>query len=138
MYPLESYFIFHKTTKVDTSWFELLTSDAAYMHAAVFAIQAYSFAIASTRETHEASKRALSHQYAALRLLRERLYCPDPKDKFSDATILVVLYLALHAYFMNEYDTSQHHMSGLRKLVDIRGGLTAFSYNTKLIIELLK
>jgi hypothetical protein len=39
---------------------------------------------------------------------------------------------------MLDYKTAKHHMAGLRKIVDLRGGLHAFSYNTKLIIELLK
>lgn len=41
MYPLESHIIFHRKSKVDTSWFEFLISDPAYMHAAAFAIQTY-------------------------------------------------------------------------------------------------
>ena len=107
------------------------------MHAAVFASQAYIF-YTSARETPVAARRAIVHHSAALRLLRERLSVPNSEDKVSDSTVLVVLYLALHAHFMIDYKTAKHHMEGLRKIVDIRGGLIAFSYNTKLIIELLK
>jgi hypothetical protein len=137
MYPLESCIIFHKKTKVDTLWFELLTSDAAYMHAAIFASQSYIF-LSSARETPVAVRRAIEHHSAALRLLRQRLSVPNGEDKVSDATVLVVLYLALHAHIMGHFDTAKHHMEGLRRIVDIRGGLAAFSYNTKLIMELLK
>lgn len=80
----------------------------------------------------------MEHHSAALRLLRERLSVHNSGDIVSDATILVVLYLTLHAHFTNDYDTAKHHMEGLRKIVDMRGGLTAFGPNTKLVMELLK
>ncbi|KAK9791481.1 putative Transcription factor domain-containing protein [Seiridium cardinale] len=137
MYPLERCIVFHKKTKIDTSWFELLTIDAAYMHAAVFASQAY-ILLTSAAGTPAAYKRVMVHYSAALRLLRERLSAPEGDSKISDPTVLVVLYFALHAHFVGDYDTAKQHMDGLRKIVDIRGGLFAFSYNTKLIMELLK
>lgn len=131
--------MFHRNNKVDTVWFELLTSDAAYLHAAVFACQAYIFNM-SDRETPAAARRAMVHYSAALRLLRERLSVPEGEHKFSisDSTVLVVLYLTLHAHFMIDYKTTKQHMDGLRKIVDMRGGLLAFSHNTKVVIELLK
>ncbi|KAK6064269.1 hypothetical protein SCUP515_11867 [Seiridium cupressi] len=137
MYPLERCIVFHKKTKIDTSWFEFLTIDAAYTHAAVFASQAYILRT-SAAGTPSAYKRVMIHYSAALRLLRERLYAPEGDSKISDPTVLVVLYLALHAHFVGDYDTAKQHMDGLRKIVDIRGGLFAFGYNTKLIMELLK
>lgn len=73
-----------------------------------------------------------------MRLLRERLSARDEEAKLSDSTILVVLYLALHAHLTNQYTTAKHHMEGLRKMVAMRGGLGVFSYNTKLIMELQK
>ncbi|EXJ66962.1 uncharacterized protein A1O5_09608 [Cladophialophora psammophila CBS 110553] len=137
MYPLERYIVFHRKTNVDTSWFELLTFDAAYLHAAVFASQAY-ISLISTGENPAAARQAIVHHSAALRLLRERLSISNRESKVSDSTVLVVLYLALHAHFMIDYNTAKHHMEGLRNIVDMRGGLFSFSYNTKLIIELLK
>ncbi|OQV02387.1 hypothetical protein CLAIMM_07592 [Cladophialophora immunda] len=137
MYPLERYIVFHRKTKVDTSWFELLTSDAAYVHAAVFASQAY-ILHTSAQATPIAARRAMAHYSSALHLLRERLSVSAEDNKVSDATVLVVLYFALHAHFMIDYKTAMQHMEGLRKIVDLRGGLIAFNYNTKLVIELLK
>ena len=137
MYPLESCIAFHRETKVDTAWFELLTSDSAYLHAAVFASQAYIFQI-SGRTYSAAARRVTAHHSAALRILRERLAVSDAKNPVSDATVLVVLYLALHAHFSNDDRIAKHHMEGLRKIVDMRGGLKAFTHNTKMIIELLK
>jgi hypothetical protein len=41
MYPLADCIDFHKRSKIDTLWFDLLTYDAAYLHAVVFSCQAY-------------------------------------------------------------------------------------------------
>ena len=81
----------------------------------------------------------MEHHSAVLRLLRERLSVPSRGAvEVSDATIKVVLHLALHAHITNDYDTAKHHMEGLRKMVNMRGGLSAFGDNTKLVMELLK
>lgn len=137
MYPLERYIVFHKKTQVDTSWIELLTSDAAYMHAALFTSQAYSYHV-SRRRTALVASRAMFHHSSALRLLRERISILENQGTVADSTVLVVLYLALHAHFMLDYNTAKHHLLGLKRIVDLRGGLDAFNYNLKMIIELLK
>ncbi|KAJ5587588.1 uncharacterized protein N7459_003353 [Penicillium hispanicum] len=137
LYPLESCIIFHKKDTVDTVWFDLLTHDDAYMHSVVFLCQAYFFLV-SGQETPATERKAMVHYSQTLRLLRERLSISAAQSQVSDATILVVLYLAGHAHLVNDFGSAQHHLQGLRKLVDMRGGLYAFSYNTKLITELLK
>ncbi|KAH8653872.1 hypothetical protein BX600DRAFT_471789 [Xylariales sp. PMI_506] len=137
MYPLESCIVFHRNNKVDSSWIELWATDAAYMHAAVFASQAY-ILYTSAKDCPMVARQVVVHHSKALRLLRERISASHIGDKTSDSTVLVVLYLALHAYFMNDHSTAIHHMEGLRNIVDLRGGLIAFSHNTKLVMELLK
>lgn len=112
------------------------------MHAAVFASQAYISFISTSSTSHTdslATRRAITHHSEALRLLRERLsgICKK-EDKVSESTILVVLFLAIHAHLVNDYETAKNHMDGLRKMIDMRGGLFSFSHNTKLILELLK
>ena len=116
-------------------WFDFLTIDPAYMQAVLSVSQVYVF-LRSDREHILAARRATLHQSAAVKLLRERLALDS--FKISDSTILVVYFLAGYAYFMNEYDIAKHHMEGLRKMIDLRGGIFAFRHNTKLIIELLK
>ena len=56
----------------------------------------------------------------------------------TDATLLAISYLAFFAHFMNDYCTAKHHMDGLCRIVQARGGLLTFTYNPKLILELLK
>ena len=137
MYPLESCITFHKESQVDTLWIELMTSDAVYMNAVVFSTQAY-LAHVSGQKTPVAALRAMEYHSRTLRLLRERLSARDEEDIISDATILVVMYLAAHAHLTNDYDSAKHHIEGLRKIIDLRGGLSTFSYHPKLVMELLK
>jgi DNA-binding MltR family transcriptional regulator len=84
------------------------------------------------------AQRGIVHHSEALKQLRERLSNEGEQIKFSDSTVLVILSLATHAHLSGDYDTAKHHMEGLRKIVDLRGGLGGFSYNTKLIMEILK
>lgn len=137
MYPLESCIKFHRKSKVDTLWLELMTYDAVYMHAVVFSTQAY-VVLASGQDTPLATRRTVEHHSKTLRLLRQRLSAKEEADKISDPTVIVVLYLATHAHVMNDFASAKQHMQGLRKIVDMRGGLSAFNHNKKLIMELLK
>lgn len=137
MYPLESCIVFHRKNTVDRMWFEVLTYDAAYMHALVFSSQAY-FILTSAWKAPAAMRRVAVHHSTTIRLLRERLSVQNEVTKISDPTVFVVLCLATYAHFINDYDSAKHHMEGLRKIVDMRGGINAFSYNQKLTIELLK
>lgn len=103
---------------------EALTVDAAYLHALAFSTQDY-FDLMSGRTPNKRPTSAYSHILKTLRLLRERLDLPEHdvavKSSFSTAT--VVLCLAFHAHIMGEHETAGHHMLGLRKIVDLNGGL---------------
>lgn len=137
LFPLERCIRFHKTTKVDTVWFDLLTCDAAYMHAVIFSSQVYS-ALVSTQDNQVASRRAMVHHSKTLCLLQQRLQSSDQQMQVSDPTILIVLHLANQAHLTNNYLSARYHINGLRKMINMRGGLNNFSYNTKLIIEVIK
>lgn len=117
---------------------EALTVDAAYLHALAFSTQAY-FDLMSGRTPNKRPTSAYSHILKTLRLLRERLDLPEHdvavKSSFSTAT--VVLCLAFHAHIMGEHETAGHHVLGLRKIVDLNGGLKGLK-NEKLVIELLR
>ncbi|KAI8965291.1 hypothetical protein F5Y11DRAFT_344733 [Daldinia sp. FL1419] len=135
LFPLEPYIAFAAREK--SGWMEALTIDAAYLHALAFSTQAY-FDLLSGRTLSRGSTSAYPHMLKALRLLRERLDAEqDVAVKSSFSTAAVVLCLAFHAHITGEHGTARHHMLGLRKIVDLRGGLTGLG-NTKLVIELLR
>ncbi|KAK4060766.1 uncharacterized protein Triagg1_10609 [Trichoderma aggressivum f. europaeum] len=137
IYPLEKCINFDKKDNYDRMWFELMTQDAAYLHTVLFASQTY-FMHTSDEKSPGAAKIIIMHHSRALQLLRERLAAKHEEAKISDPTILVVLALAGHAHMINDYETANKHIDGLRRIVHLRGGLSTFSYHPKLSIELLK
>ena len=132
--PLEVCISFDKQ---DRTLFEPLTFDAAYLHAAALGTHTY-IGLMLGRENHHAAQCASPNFSKALRLLRERLLFGDEKIKVSDPTILVVIALALHARMMGDYESTKHHMEGLRKIVNLRGGIAAISHSTKLVMEVFR
>lgn len=137
MFPLAGCIDFHKKDKVDTLWFDLLISDPAYMNTVVFSCQAY-LSLLSGQQTPTTMRREMAHYSDSLRLLRKRLSGQNEDYKICDSTVLVVLNFATHAYISGDYSSTKHHIEGLRRIVDMRGGIYAFSYNPKFMMELLK
>lgn len=138
MYPLADCIDFHKNDKVDSLWFDLLTYDAAYMHCVVFLCQAYSSLILSGPQNVSSACQEMVHYSKALQLLRERLSGQSKEIETWDSTILVILYLTTHAHLVGDITAARHHLQGLRKLTEFKGGIYAFRYNPKLILELVK
>ncbi|KAI0117423.1 hypothetical protein F4814DRAFT_286769 [Daldinia grandis] len=136
LFPLESCISFDVREK--SGWMEALTVDAAYLHALAFSTQAY-FDLLSGRMSSKRPASAYPHMLKTLRLLRERLDLPehDIVVKASFSTAAVVLCLAFYAHITGEHETARHHLLGLRKIVDLNGGLKGLK-NEKLVIELLR
>lgn len=78
------------------------------------------------------------HFLKAVHLLRMKLSQSNDKIKISDETLKVVLSLASHALMLGDEKTARNHLEGLRKLVDLRGGLTTFENDPKLLIEIFR
>ncbi|RYP02083.1 hypothetical protein DL764_005964 [Monosporascus ibericus] len=112
LFPLESCIAFERREEL---WIEPLAFDPAYLHALIFS----------------------THDYFDTVLLRERLLHEDDQARLSTTTISVVLTLAAHAHFIGESESAKHHLQGLHKIVNLRGGVTAFKDNAKLLIEML-
>ena len=81
--------------------------------------------------------RTSSHLVKTLQLLRERISQAD-KAMLTDSTAAVVLVLTVHAYMAGELESARQHMNGLRKIVDLRGGVASFQENSKLLLEILR
>lgn len=99
--------------------------DAAHLHITAFAVEGFIDRVLRRRESN-INPAAVLHFQKGLALLRERLLGEDDEAKISDSTISVVLKLADTAHFDGDYQTSKKHMEGLRKMVDMRGGLEVF------------
>ncbi|KAI1376392.1 hypothetical protein F4677DRAFT_445647 [Hypoxylon crocopeplum] len=144
LFPLESCIAFGAK---EMAWMEALTLDAAYLHAMAFSARDYFDLLLGREMAHFRAAPACPHLVTTLRLLRERLETltqqhqrrdnddDDKVVKFSTAS--VVLCLAFHAHIMGDLQAVRHHMQGLRKIVDLKGGLMGFG-NVKLAVEILR
>lgn len=141
LFPLESCIDFGAKEK---AWMEALTLDAAYLHAMAFSAQDY-FDLLPGRANFSldnSARVAAPHVVKTLQLLRERLEMSAEHNvkliKGSFSTAAVVLCLVFHAHLMGEQQAALHHMRGLRKIVDLGGGLPSLSNNLKLMLEILR
>ncbi|KAK3688708.1 hypothetical protein B0T22DRAFT_460111 [Podospora appendiculata] len=119
-----------------------LTFDTIYLNAMICASQDY-FDMLTKRgialQSYAApSIRASPHFIKALSLLRQRLAVEDEETKFSKMTICTIMTLGAHAYFMGEYTTARHHLTGLRKIITLRGGLVTLRDAEKQLVEVIR
>ncbi|KAI1646785.1 uncharacterized protein F4817DRAFT_123788 [Daldinia loculata] len=119
----------------DEGWVSPFGRDAVALHIMAFAVQGFIDRV--LRRQGNLNPVAILHFQKGLRLLRERLLGDDDQTKISDSTMSVVLKLASVAQFDGDYETSKQHMEGLRKMVDLRGGLDVFE-GTPLLLEMLR
>ncbi|KAJ4177096.1 hypothetical protein NW755_014049, partial [Fusarium falciforme] len=117
-------------------WLYLVGKDAAALHVTAFAVEIFIDRVLRRWED-STNPTAILHLHKGLRILRERLVGEDDEPKVSDSTIGVVLKLASAAHFNGDYEASKQHMDGLRKMVDLRGGLDVFN-GTRLLLEMLR
>jgi hypothetical protein len=102
-----------------------LTSDALALHITAFSVERFINRVLRHQE-HAINTAAMLHFQKGLRILRHRLLGDDDETKVSDSTMGVVLKLASVAHFDGDYKASRQHMEGLRRMVDLRGGLDVF------------
>ncbi|KAI1097272.1 hypothetical protein F4804DRAFT_183348 [Jackrogersella minutella] len=136
LFPLESCINFGPRTK---AWMEALSVDPAYLNAMAFSAKSY-FDLKRGDMSSSGPAVADPHVVKTLRLLRERLELPAHGDmtQFLSGTAAVVLCLAFHAHIVGEYEAARHHMLGLRRIVDLGGGLSGLKDNVKVIVEILR
>ncbi|KAK6358862.1 hypothetical protein TWF696_000042 [Orbilia brochopaga] len=134
LFPLEMCFAFERENK---TWWVALTVDPAYLNATAFVTHAYSSVIRGGRG-QPLSPTAIMHFVKTVRLVRERLASDDQELLLSDGTVFIILLLAMYALLSGDSATAQHHVEGLRRIVNLRGGIRSFRSNEKLLIELLR
>ncbi|KIW61931.1 hypothetical protein, variant [Exophiala xenobiotica] len=120
----------------DMEWLDPLKFDAAYLHVTVFAAEVFMDRVLGRRYPN-ANQDATVHFLKGVHILRKRLLRGVENTKPSNPTIAVVLTLAVSALFMGEDETFKHHMMGLRRMVNLRGGIAAFQGN-KLLTEIFR
>ena len=131
LFPLETCILFERRAE---AWIAPLAVDPAYLHAMIFTSQYYFDAIA-TRRFSIVSHQALPHFLRTLKLLRERFAYGDNQSRLSNTTAIIVLGLAGYAHCIGDSNAARHHMKGLCKIIHLRGGVSTFRDNPKLLIE---
>lgn len=119
----------------NNEWLYLIGLDAAALHITAFAIEGFMDRVLRRQENINLA--ATLHLQKGLELLRERLLGSNDEAKISNCTIAVVLKLASAAHFNGDCQASKQHMEGLRKMVDLRGGLSVFK-GKHLLVEMLR
>lgn len=137
MFSLEPHVLFNDTT--EAQYRDYLGIDAAYLNAVVYAVHLYfDLAAGLSLESIQPSKPAYKHLSKCLILIRERLAHGDEQVRLSDATVMAIMILASYASTSGQYETATNHLQGIRKIVDLRGGLINFRTNPKLLIEIFR
>lgn len=100
-------------------------SDVVYLHSMIFTTQTFQ----DMQSSRKLGPLALSHLTRTVSLLKERLAANDDMRSISDATIMVVMTLAVAAGALGDRDAALHHMNGLCKMIELRGGFDALKDN---------
>ncbi|KAL7922559.1 hypothetical protein ACQKWADRAFT_292786 [Trichoderma austrokoningii] len=122
LYPPE---ICLQVDPASSSWTTTLLTDSVYLHCTLFSVEAY--LELCLRKSHG----PLTHFYfqKTLRLLQDRLDTPGDPQSISDPTIMVVSVLGLTAEVTGDSMAANKHMEGLRKMVELRGGLEMLRFD---------
>ncbi|KFZ20262.1 hypothetical protein V501_00247 [Pseudogymnoascus sp. VKM F-4519 (FW-2642)] len=114
-------------TSVDMSdvptsmWVQFMFLDEAFFHCAIAAsVTARNGLVVEKYDPKE----AMRHLSQTFRLINERL---SGNDAVSDETIAVVVILAQHERLRGHHREGLVHISGLERMVQLRGGVTALS-----------
>ncbi len=111
-------------------------ADAAVLHVTAFAVEGFIQRILRHRGK-DLGPAAMLHYQRGVQVLRERLQGEDKVAMLSDSTIGAVVKLADTSHFDGECEAAKQHMEGLRRIVDLRGGLDVFG-RSRLPMEILK
>ncbi|KAK4210137.1 hypothetical protein QBC37DRAFT_442914 [Rhypophila decipiens] len=130
--------------KPDRRWLEPIGHDAVFLHTMISTAEDYFMLLTGSRAHGTSSPdprvtgRELAHLSKALRLLRERLIRAEQEEGLSDDTICAILCIATTARGFGDYEAAFAHMLGLRKIVDLRGGIAGLRGSGKLLIDLFR
>lgn len=143
MFSLEPHVVFYDAARSRDpyQWSQILATDAAYLNAVVYAIHAVcDFAAGNNpmTTTFAPSRSAYKHLSKSLRLLRERLSDENDPSRLSDPTVMIIVTLGGLSNRLGQYETASGHLKGIRRIVDLRGGLATFRDNPKLLVEIFR
>ncbi|TVY13988.1 hypothetical protein LARI1_G008670 [Lachnellula arida] len=129
MYPIELCLSFDLQHSV---WVQYLALDPLYCHSLLWTTQTYFDWLGGSG----VSPVQIQHAHQTLVGLRERL--TDGELATSDVTIVVVVSLIMMNAVVGDYKPARKHVRGLHKMVEMRGGVRAFSENSQIQLKMCR
>lgn len=117
---------------IETKYFELLFYDASFTQSLVTLGSMISDF--NLNKSHKLGPRTYRHLQKTFSLLNDRLDVQGAHD--SDSILYVVLMLTMLAAWTGDWSSVSAHMAGLRKIVELRGGLSYLVQRPKLHFKL--
>jgi hypothetical protein len=81
------------------------------------------------------SPEALHHLSQAFSEVQKRLNGPDA---LKDSTLTIILMLVLQQQLLGDHTGAKVHVEGLRRMVELRGGVDALQPNLPLVLKICK
>ncbi|GKT49709.1 uncharacterized protein ColSpa_09890 [Colletotrichum spaethianum] len=128
MYPIEW------CLSLDSSknpWFYWLMSDAAFLHSILFTVGLLHDSIVG-----KTSKRTSFHVWKTLSLLNQNI--SDKDLALADSTIATVVSMCMVSEVFGDRDSAAAHVKGMRRIVELRGGIETFRHNLQLKIKICR
>ncbi|KAE9369155.1 hypothetical protein N431DRAFT_469085 [Stipitochalara longipes BDJ] len=119
-YQIEAYWGFNPIKKL---WVPLALTDPALLHSILFCSDQFGTRLNGQKERPS----AVGHLRQTIRILNKRLL--EPSQGISNSTIATVALLTLTEQSSNNRENWGIHMRGIKRMVDMRGGLLAFQCN---------
>ncbi|KAK2001689.1 hypothetical protein LX36DRAFT_328304 [Colletotrichum falcatum] len=128
MYPAEWCLKFDDSK---TPWFHWLFSDAAFLHSILFTVCLLHDSVGG-----ETSKRTSFHVWRALNLLNRNI--SDRSLALADSTLATVVSMSMVSEVFGHRDSAAAHVRGMRRIVQLRGGIESFRHNLQLQVKICR
>ncbi|RQM05919.1 hypothetical protein DH86_00002579, partial [Scytalidium sp. 3C] len=135
MYPYEVCLHVHPAER---GWFPYMISDICCLHAMMFSLRAF---VDGPSNEIQLSRAAAFHHAQTLRLLQARLndFAQGQRDiVLGDSTLMVIIFLSLAAELMGNFQAAENHVSGLLKIVNLRGGVASLGTNNNVQVKVCR
>lgn len=117
MYPIARY---HRSDSANTYWFHWTQVDLAYLHSILFTASFFYDNLAGYE-----SKRTKYHSFRTISELNKQL--ADAETALTDSTTTVVMAMAFIAECFGDVDAAHMHVMGLKRIVELRGGMESYA-----------
>ncbi|TDZ40385.1 hypothetical protein C8035_v004139 [Colletotrichum spinosum] len=129
MYPVEWCVRFDVSK---TPWFYWLLSDPAYLHSVLFTVAMLHDSVRG----HKLSKKTSYHIGKTLSLLNKNI--ARTETALSDSTLATIVSMCMVAEAYGDHEAAAAHIAGLRRIVELRGGLGALRHNLQLHVKICR